>query len=135
MPAAEVKDDLARIAARRDELNVLVESNQDEPVLLHPGMAEHYRRQVAALADTLNADANRAEAAEILRGLIDRIVLTPNEARNKLEIDLFGDLAGILTMATNRSGRPEVRTADLVQQVKLVAGAGYQRQLLIEAWA
>ena len=134
MPAAEVKDDLARIAARRDELEVLLESNQVEPVLLHPGMAEHYRRQVAALADALNADANRAEAADILRGLIDRIVLTPTEESKKLEIDLFGDLAGILGLAANKNG-PLDESDPSIQQVKLVAGAGYQRQLLVEAWA
>ena len=68
VPASEVKDDLARIVARRDELEALLASNQEAPVLLHPGMADHYRRQVAALADALNADANRAEAADILRG-------------------------------------------------------------------
>jgi Cupin domain len=133
VPAAEVKDDLARIAARRDELEALLESNQVEPVLLHPGMAEHYRRQVAALAEALNADANRAEAADILRGLIDRIVLTPN-AEGKLEIDLFGDLAGILGLAANKNG-PLDASDPSIQQVKLVAGAGYQRQLLVEAWA
>ena len=61
-------------------------------------MADHYHRQVTAFADALTADANRIEAADILRGLIDRIVLTPNEESKKLEIDLYGDLAGILTL-------------------------------------
>ena len=34
--------------------------------------------------------------------LIDRIVLTPNEESKKLEIDLYGDLAGILTLASKQ---------------------------------
>lgn len=34
----------------------------------------------------------------LLRGLIDRIVLTPEGGR--LEADLYGDLAGILTLAS-----------------------------------
>ena len=124
VPAAEVKDDLARIAARREELEALLDS-KDEPVILHPGMAEHYRRQVAALADALNAEANRAEAADLLRGLIDRITLTPNEESKKLEIDLYGDLAGILGLAANKNG-PLDESDPSIQQVKLVAGAGYQ---------
>ena len=54
VPAAEVKDDLARIAARREELEALLASTKEEPLLLHPAMAEHYRRQVSALALTRN---------------------------------------------------------------------------------
>jgi site-specific DNA recombinase len=125
VPGAEVKDDLARTAARREELETLLATTKDDPVLLHPGMAEHYRRQVATLADALTADANRAEAADILRGLIDRIVLTPNEESKKLEIDLYGDLAGILGLAAKRNG-PLDESDPSVRQVKMVAGVGFE---------
>lgn len=47
----------------------------------------------------------QAEAAEILRSLIDAIVLTP--AEDELHIEVQGDLAGILTIAVNAKGRPE----------------------------
>src|SRR5262245_42171848 len=47
VPAIEVKDDLARIAARREDLEALLAETKEEPVLLHPNMAEHYRKQVA----------------------------------------------------------------------------------------
>ena len=124
VPATEVKDDLARIAARREELDALLEGTSEQPVLLHPNMAMHYRAQVARLADILNAERNRAEAADLLRSLIDRIVLTPT-AEGKLEIDLKGDLAGILTLATNRN-RPLEASDPSVQQVKVVAGAGFE---------
>ena len=53
VPASEVKDDLARIAARREELEALIEGTTEEPVLLHPNMAAHYRTQVANLAQAL----------------------------------------------------------------------------------
>jgi len=53
VPAAEVKDDLARIAARREELEALLEGTTEEPVLLHPNMAAHYCKQVADLAQAL----------------------------------------------------------------------------------
>ena len=154
VPAAEVKDDLARITARREELEALLADTKEEPVLLHPNMAGYYREQVAALAEALTAEENRAEAADLLRSLVDRIELTPNN-EGKLDIDLFGDLAGILALATNENGpldesgpskdkmvagmrnrlalqgkkekgRPDHRTADLVQQVKMVAGAGFE---------
>ena len=48
----------------------------------------------------LTAPELRTEAAEILRGLIDRVVLTPDpEALDGLRAELHGDLAMILSLA------------------------------------
>jgi site-specific DNA recombinase len=77
---------------------------------------------VANLAQVLNRKENRDEAADILRSLIDRIELTPNQ-QGKLEIDLYGDLAGILTLA---GGKPLDQNDQSVQQVKMVAGVGFE---------
>ncbi len=129
VPAIEVKDDLARIAARREVLESLVADTKEEPVLLHPIMADHYHRQVANLAETLNAEENRAEAADLLRSLIDRIALTPNP-EGRLTIDLYGDLAGILGLATNKGG-PLKESDPSVQQVKVVAGTRNHRDFCI----
>lgn len=131
VPAAEVKDDLARVAARREELEALLEGTQEEPVLLHPQMAGHYRQQVAKLTAVLNDDVNRAEAADIIRSLVDRIALTPN-SEGKLDIDLFGDLAGILALAANKD-RPLDESDPSVRQVKVVAGACKRRYLRLAA--
>ena len=122
--ASLVKDDLVRVSARRDELQAMLESTPDEPVLLHPQMARHYREQVAHLTAALTSEENRAEAAEIIRSLVDRITLSPND-EGKLDVDLYGDLAGILTLAGKRKGPLDPSDPDL-QQVKLVAGAGFE---------
>jgi hypothetical protein len=58
------------------ELEALLARAVDEPVLLHPNMAEVYRVKFARL-DSLNDEHDRTEAAETIRGLVDRIVLTP----------------------------------------------------------
>jgi hypothetical protein len=50
-------------------------------------VAAHYRAQVANLAEVLN----RAEAAERLRSLADRIGLAPN-ASSKPDMDLCGGI-------------------------------------------
>ncbi|HLS19921.1 MAG TPA: hypothetical protein VK090_08940 [Paracoccaceae bacterium] len=92
-----------RITAHREELEALLADTKEEPVLLHPNMAGYYREQVAALAEALTAEENRAEAADLLRSLIERIELSPN-AESKLDIDLYGDLAGILALAANENG-------------------------------
>ncbi len=79
------------------------------PIRLHPNLSAVYTEKVARLADALNAPETKAEAGEIIRSLIERIVLTPEGERLKAE--LYGDLAGILASARGRSGNaadPEV---------------------------
>ena len=124
VPATEVKDDLARIVTRREELEALLAGTKEEPVLLHPNMGAEYRKQVANLAQVLNREENRGEAADILRSLVDRIELRPNQ-QGKLEIDLYGDLAGILTLA-GKKAKPLDQDDPSVQQVKVVAGVGFE---------
>jgi site-specific DNA recombinase len=120
VPASEVKDDLARIMMRREELETLLAGTKEEPVLLHPNMAAEYRKQVVNLAHVLNREETRAEAADILRSLVDRIELRPNQ-QGRLDIDLYGDLAGILTLA-GKKNRPLGPNDQAIQQVKVVAG-------------
>ena len=65
------------------------------------------------------------EVREAIRALVEAIVLVPEEGR--LAIEVRGDLAAILalgqTQAPGREGRVH---EDLLVQVKLVAGAGFE---------
>ncbi|MEJ2120847.1 MAG: hypothetical protein P8Z76_09080 [Alphaproteobacteria bacterium] len=56
------------------------------------------------------------------------IVLTPENG--ELKIDLQGDIAHILTLASERN-KPAVLSDELIEQVKLVAGARNHRELAI----
>lgn len=86
--------------------------------LLHSEMAAFYRTRVEELHAALVADTKeRMAAVKALRSLIDEIILTP-EGR-ELEIDVRGDRAGILRIATMQS--PAAFAAGL-SQVELVAG-------------
>ena len=58
------------------------------------------------------------DATQTLRGLIDAIILTP--ADGELRIELKGNLAAMLSAATNAKRSPE--TGDLSLQVQMVAG-------------
>jgi len=64
--------------------------------------AENWRAYDAALRDrgSLSPEA-RLEAAELLRTLVERIVLTPEAGT--LAITLRGDLAGILALAEHKT--------------------------------
>ena len=122
VPASEVRDELNRNAARREELKAKLAAADEPPPLLHPGMADLYRQKVTALAQALEHPETRTEASEGLRGLIDAIVLTPNQG--ELQIELKGNLAAMLGAAQNAKRSPE--TGDLSLQVVMVAGAGFE---------
>ena len=87
--------------------------------LLHPALATIYGHKVERLEASLNEPGTGREAFELLRGLIDSIILTP--AEGKLEIELRGDLAGIL--AVSQAGRTKTSSKEKALQIKMVAGA------------
>ena len=78
---------------------------------------------MAALERALQDPEDGAEAMELIRSLIERIVLTPEDG--KLRIDLTGDLAAILSIA-QKGRRPRPEDEAQASKVKLVAGAGFE---------
>ena len=64
-------------------------------------MADLYREKVTQLARGLEHEESRTAAAEALRGLIDGIILTPQEG--ELRIELQGNLAAMLKAAAGRA--------------------------------
>jgi site-specific DNA recombinase len=119
-----VKDELNANAARREQLEAQLAATEEPPPLLHPEMARIYRTKVRELGKALEEPESRAEATEVLRGLVDAILLTPDEGRKGLQIELRGNLAAMLgaTVQTKRSPDSD----DLSLQVSLVAGAGFE---------
>jgi site-specific DNA recombinase len=122
VPASEVRDELTVNAARREELKAKLAAADESPPLLHPGMADLYRQKVTALAQAVEHPETRTEASEALRGLIDAIVLAPDQG--ELRIELKGNLAAMLAAAQNAKRSPE--TGDLTLQVVMVAGGGFE---------
>ena len=70
------------------------------------------------LASVLQREDSRIEASDRLRGLIDTIVLRPQDGQ--LRIKLRGNLAAMLTVAQHTRRSPE--TGDLLMPIQLVAG-------------
>ena len=71
------------------------------------------------MAAALRREDTRPEASEMVRGLIESIVLTPRG--DQLGIELRGNLAAMLTAAQKTKKSPE--TGDLHVPILLVAGA------------
>ena len=130
VPGREVKDELIAIGHRRDVLEQQVKAANEPPPLLHPSMADLYRTKVEDLASALQREDARTEASEMLRGLIDSIVLMPE--KGQLRIELRGNLAAMLTVAQKTRRSPE--TGDLLVPVQLVAGARNRQNLPSGGW-
>lgn len=129
VPGEVVRDRAIYVQSRKEELQALLSSTEEVRVTFHPSMATRYHQEIRNLIASLNSDDSRTEAANILRSLIDRIVLTPTDGGDRLTVDLNGDLAGILSIATKRE-RPRVeRDLSNFQPVyqAMVAGAGFGR--------
>lgn len=94
-----VKERGDKLKARKAELTSFLATADEPPPVLHPAMAGQYRLRVQHLYETLQdaSEERRGEAAEIIRSLVEDIVLTPVDGR--IEIDVRGDLAGILTLS------------------------------------
>ena len=122
LPASEAKGELLANAKRREDLEAQLKVAAEPPPLLHPTMGDLYRTKVQQLAQALQRPEARIEASEMLRGLVDSIVLTPKDGQ--LRIELRGNLAAMLTAAQESKRSPE--TGDLLVPVQMVAGAGFE---------
>ncbi len=122
VPARSLKDELMSLEARQDELFAALSETKSPEPFLHPNLAEVYRRKVANLREALETEDTKAEVIEIIRSLIDEIALVPENG--ELRIDLKGELAGILALASDTKKPADHR--DGLEQIKLVAGAGFE---------
>jgi DNA invertase Pin-like site-specific DNA recombinase len=119
--APAMKDAMAALETRKAQLIETTRDPDDAPLMPHPGLADVYRQKVATLTQALNKDGLRAEATEALRSMIQTIRLIPEDG--ELELELVGEIAGILGVSNENRPRPDGAGAG---KVTLVAGAGFE---------
>jgi hypothetical protein len=119
--ALSIKDELLSLEARKADLQSRLHA-PDMPELLHPRMSDVYREKVGSLCLALENEESRTGAVDAIRALVEAIVLEPDGER--LKITLKGDLAGMLSAARHSKRSPD--TGDLLVQIKLVAGGGFE---------
>jgi hypothetical protein len=118
-----LSDRLGELERQRDEIeHRLADRPQDAPDL-HPGIAEIYCRKVERLTETLRDPATHREAGEAVRGLIERVTLSPGDRRGEMRATLHGDLATIVEWT--RAGKNKTDTPVGVS-VSVVAGEGFE---------
>ena len=114
------------LKARQDELETRL---ADAPATLpdiHPNVAGIYRDKVERLAAALDNPGERDEAAVAIRGLIERIVLTPGVAWGEMDAKLVGDLGTILEWASAGDKRRRANAPSPHMSVSVVAGARFE---------
>jgi site-specific DNA recombinase len=119
--ALSIKDELLSLESQKAQLQSRLEA-PEMPELLHPRMSDVYREKVGSLCSALENEESRMSAVDAIRALIETILLEPDG--DQLKITLKGDLAGMLSAARDSKRSPD--TGDLLVQIKLVAGAGFE---------
>ena len=123
-PPAAVNDRLRDLEARRIALGEQIATAAKPAPRLHPNLAQLYRQKVAALTEVLAKD-DAAEVRELIRGLVEAILLVPEDG--KLRVEIRGELASILALAEGaRREKGAGDTGALCAQVKMVAGIGFE---------
>ena len=123
---------MARLYDLEDRVAVLRAQRADTAtslVDLHPNIAETYRKKVAHLAEALNQPAEREEAVTALRGLIEKVVLTPGAQRGEMHATLYGEFGVILNWLnekpkTTNDNTPGAYAAGV--SLSLGAGVGFE---------
>ncbi len=139
VPVSQIKGELDSISTRLDELEREIDLQQQPQPEIHTSLAQHYQEQVKELRTALTDTNYQAEAKERIRTLIDKIVLSPQAEKKGLTIDLYGDLAEILSAAAGKEkGNSLLRCFRLLEDLdknhskesetsnNLVAGAGFE---------
>jgi site-specific DNA recombinase len=123
---ASMKEKMDTLEARKAELDAkLAAVPEDEPILLHPALAEVYGAKIKALASSLDDEDTKIEAIELLRGLVTEVRLHPDEeAKDGHAIELYGELAAILELSGSQNDKPRRFTGGV--SVSMVAGVGFE---------
>ncbi len=117
-------DRLRELEARQDELRERLATAPADIPDVHPNVAGLYRRKVERLAEALRDSRERDEAAEAVRGLIERVVLTPGAKRGEMDATLHGDLGAILEWTAKGHRKNETDTPSSEMSVSAVARGG-----------
>ncbi len=103
-------------------------------IAMMPDLSELYARKVATITESLNDPAIKGEATEVIRRLVQKIVLIPDASANDgVHLEVHGALAEILSLAAGKDLKKQLPgLGGPGSQLSVVAGRGYRRYLHLD---
>lgn len=113
-----LSDRLTELEAKQDSFTARLSNGPQDVPDIHPNISEAYRRRIERLTEALSHPDDALEAADAIREVIDRIVITPGQQRGENHVTLEGDLATILEWI-ERTGKPCYKPATDIASSRL----------------
>ena len=119
---------MRQLEAERQALQKAEEAVETpRPVMIHPNLAELYRRRVADLEKLLTDPELGSEAMDLIRSMITEIKVVPREDATGVHLELAGDVARILHLCStssmqNAQAIAGARRFGMAYEVSVVAG-------------
>ena len=127
--APGLQQKLDHLESEKTRLQALLKAPQINPVRIHPGIADSWARRVVELKSLLRQEDTRAEATEVIRSLIDRVLIHPSNG-GKFEIELEGEITRMVEVCLDAefASRKEKTTLQEAERrsVKVVAGTRFE---------
>ena len=124
-PMESIRNTLEELEVQKRALTrELSLQTEDDKIVVHPNIGELYARKIGNLKSLIQNDNTKHQATEIIRSLIEKIVVSPTGQRGKSAVVLHGALASIFAYA-NATSQNGVVSSD-VGRVLLVAGVGFE---------
>jgi site-specific DNA recombinase len=120
MYSASMKDRMATLEKQKSTLQHELSKPEPTPVYIHPNLPVLYSKIVENLGEALDDKGIRNEAAQIIRNLVDKVVLSPGNNPRQLNAELYGELAGILAISEGNT------LTETESQLSVVAGVGFE---------
>ena len=117
-------DRLDELERQKDQIEARLAKAPPPLPRIYPDIAEIYRTKIQRLEDALSRPDDAREAAEAMRDLIDKIVLTPGKKRGEVKAELYGELAAILALTSGQKPRPAEDQMDM--RFSVVAGVRFE---------
>ena len=91
-----LRDEMQTLENQRTEMESKLEEAQVAKPSLHPNLLAIYQDKITSLIEVLNTPDTITQANEAIRQLIEKLRLLPEG--NTLNIELFGELAALISM-------------------------------------
>ena len=121
----DLQNRLDELAQRRDALVLELAAPKPSKIRLHPNLGEVYRRKVEELHAALRDPLIHDEALEIVRGLMERLIIHPAEGGG-FQVELIGDIARMVELGAGTERKKAALDERTACSVKVVAGTGFE---------